>query len=403
MISFFDYLFIIKKRFFKVKNFIFMIISSLLFLILFSSITVAYFSYSNKKEILNSDFGKTYIVQIDDEKIDIIKNIEHVKYVYSNKYLFQARLMVEEFNKDNNDGVILLKPLLSLDDVKIVNGNNVNLEYEIVCSDYFYPYEYDKEIYSYLFYRSNDIISKNITVVSQNEDKYNELINLNIVGTFKNKYMEEANVCYSSIDTYDSIVSKYMGYNEGYDDDGNMISRTPIEYNEYFIRIDDNKYSDFVLNELNENNIPFERYFYTDNQFLNNLFFIPLFIIIVSFIIFFCLLYSFISKKLNSSIKYYALLQSIGWEKNKVIIIELLENLFMLIISFIVSFVVYYLFLNYLSFNLLAELTYNSYILNCPFIFILLSFILIYLLIVIIETFLLDKYLDRSIYSLFNS
>ena len=57
MISFFDYLFIIKKRFFKVKNFIFMIISSLLFLILFSSITVAYFSYSNKKEILNSDFG----------------------------------------------------------------------------------------------------------------------------------------------------------------------------------------------------------------------------------------------------------------------------------------------------------------------------------------------------------
>lgn len=80
-----------------------------------------------------------------------------------------------------------------------------------------------------------------------------------------------------------------------------------------------------------------------------------------------------------------------------------MENLFILIVSFIVAFVIYYLTLNYLSFNSLAELTYNNYIIKCPILFIILVFILMNLFILIVESSLIEKYLKKSIYLSFDS
>lgn len=403
MITFMDRFYIIKKHLFSIKNLIFMIIILILFLILFTSLTVADFSYTNKKEIINSDIGRTYILYTDSNKISDIQNINHIKYVYSNKYLFQVRLEVADFDKNEQKGIILLKPLLDSNELQILSGDKPRNKNEIVCSNLFYPYEYDKKLNNNLFYSSKDILSKNISVFSQNEEYYNEKMNFDIVGTFKNKYMEEANVCYVTIETYDLIASKYMGYTESYDEDGNLVSKKPIEYRDYFMRIDDYKNTDYVLNILNENGINYENYFYSDNQFLKALFLIPLFIIIVSLIISFALVYSFVAKKLISKLKYYALLQSFGWNKKEIIILELLENLFILIVSFIVAFVIYYLTLNYLSFNSLAELTYNNYIIKCPILFIILVFILMNLFILIVESSLIEKYLKKSIYLSFNS
>lgn len=403
MITFMDRFYIIKKHLFSIKNLIFMIIILILFLILFTSLTVADFSYTNKKEIINSDIGRTYILYTDSKKISDIQNINHIKYVYSNKYLFQVRLEVADFDKNEQKGIILLKPLLDSNELQILSGDKPHNKNEIVCSNLFYPYEYDKKLNNNLFYSSKDILSKNISVFSQNEEYYNEKMNFDIVGTFKNKYMEEANVCYATIETYDLIASKYMGYTESYDEEGNLVSKKPIEYRDYFMRIDDYKNTDYVLNILNENGINYENYFYSDNQFLKALFLIPLFIIIVSLIISFALVYSFVAKKLISKLKYYALLQSFGWNKKEIIILELLENLFILIVSFIVAFVIYYLTLNYLSFNSLAELTYNNYIIKCPILFIILVFILMNLFILIVEFSLIEKYLKKSIYLSFNS
>ena len=403
MITFMDRFYIIKKHLFSIKNLIFMIIILILFLILFTSLTVADFSYTNKKEIVNSDIGRTYILYTDSKKISDIQNINHIKYVYSNKYLFQVRLEVADFDKNEQKGIILLKPLLDSNELQILSGDKPHNKNEIVCSNLFYPYEYDKKLNNNLFYSSKDILSKNISVFSQNEEYYNEKMNFDIVGTFKNKYMEEANVCYATIETYDLIASKYMGYTESYDEEGNLVSKKPIEYRDYFMRIDDYKNTDYVLNILNENGINYENYFYSDNQFLKALFLIPLFIIIVSLIISFALVYSFVAKKLISKLKYYALLQSFGWNKKEIIILELLENLFILIVSFIVAFVIYYLTLNYLSFNSLAELTYNNYIIKCPILFIILVFILMNLFILIVEFSLIEKYLKKSIYLSFNS
>ena len=317
--------------------------------------------------------------------------------------MFQVRLEVADFDKNEQKGIILLKPLLDTNELQILSGDKKNNKNEIVCSNLFYPYEYDKKLNNNLFYSSKDILSKNISVFSQNEEYYNEKMNFDIVGTFKNKYMEEANVCYATIETYDLIASKYMGYTESYDEEGNLVSKKPIEYRDYFMRINKYKNTDYVLNILNENGINYENYFYSDNQFLKALFLIPLFIIIVSLIISFALVYSFVAKKLISKLKYYALLQSFGWNKKEIIILELLENLFILIVSFIVAFVIYYLTLNYLSFNSLAELTYNNYIIKCPILFIILVFILMNLFILIVESSLIEKYLKKSIYLSFNS
>ena len=77
-----DRFYIIKNHLFSIKNLIFMIIILILFLILFTSLTVADFSYTNKKEIINSDIGRTYILYTDSKKISDIQNINHKHMIF---------------------------------------------------------------------------------------------------------------------------------------------------------------------------------------------------------------------------------------------------------------------------------------------------------------------------------
>ncbi len=397
-----DSLFIVRRHLRDKKNIVFTLVLIIIFLILFTCSTIIKFSYENKKATINSEMGRTYIIQITDNQIEEVKKIEHIDAVMSNKYLSQQLAYPEELNENGIDGSIQIKPLLKENDNKIIKGRNIQNKNELICSNVFYPHDYDDKIYSKLFLKPNKIINKNVTVTSSNEDNLDEKITFKIVGTYENKYMEQANTCYTDINTYDSIKSNYIGKTVSYDEEGNLVESTLTPYSDIFIRIDNSKNTKQVLNELKERNISYNNYFFLDYTFLNNLYYIPMFIAIITIVISFSILYSYINKKINNNLKNIGTLQAIGYDIKIINNLEVLENTILTILSFIISLIIYMIVLKYLSYNILAEVTYSSYILKYPLILMLLSLIIMILISKIIYNKKINKISQDTIYNIIN-
>ena len=76
------------------------------------------------------------------------------------------------------------------------------------------------------------------------------------------------------------------------------------------------------------------------------------------------------------------------------------ENIFVILISAFISLCIYFIVLNNLKYTLLAEITYNNYILNIPYILIFLSLILFIFIIIKIVKLKVKKIFNLSIQSL---
>lgn len=398
-----DQLFIIKNKFFQRGNIIFLFIFIVILLIIFTCLTIIKFSIDNKREILNSEIGRTYYISVDENDLEKIKKINHIELVESNKYAFSKRFEIAKFDKNTEKGVVLIKALLKNSDVTIKSGNTIMKDYEMICSDVFYPHEYDNTIDSSLFLNSKEILEKEVKVKSSNEDRLGEEVILNIVGTYKNKYMEEANTCYVNIATYDKITSKYMMVTESYDEKGFLISKNYIEYKDYIIRIDNLSNEKDVIDNLKSLGVSYEQVFILDTNFINSLHMIPLFIAIVVMLLMFGILYNFIDKKINNRLNNVGILKAIGYQDKDIINLDIIENLIILIISFVSSLIIFIIIYNNLLYNLLTEITYNNYILEIPVMFILLIFIIFIFLIVIIINKIYQKILKLNIQDLLNN
>lgn len=377
-----DQLFIIKNRLFEKRNIILIIVLSIIFLILFTCLSVIQFSVENKLEIFNSEVGRTYFIFPDKEQIDAIKNISYVELVVSDKYYSSSGGEIKEFDNGNQKGEIIIKSLIKEDDVKIKHGKNISNNYEMICSDTFYPHYYDDRIYSSLFVPGKKIINKEVNIVSKNEDLNRKNINLKIVGSYKNKFMEEANTCYVNMDTYDEIASKYSSWSEAYDEMGNLVERVYNEYTSYILRVDNKKNIKKVLTSLDDMGVEYQSIFELDEGFLSILYFIPSFIGIIIILLTLSILYGFISKKINNRMHNIGILKSIGYDEKTIKLLNTNENILIIIISSIISLIIYFIVLNKLKYTILAEVTYSNYILNFPYILIILSIVFFSIIIV---------------------
>lgn len=371
-----DRLFIIRNRLFEKRNIILTIVLTIIFLILFSCLTVIQFSIENKNEILNSEIGRTYLVYPDENQEEQIKNIAHIESITSIKYKDSKRFLTSTFDKENEKGILYIKALLKKEDIKIKKGTNLKNKNEIVCSDTFYPHEYDEKIFKNLYLPRSKFLNKSVEIASQNEEREGEKVTLHIVGTYKNKFMEEANTCYTDIETFDSITSKYSGWSGSYDEYGNLISKVPNEYDGYLLRVDSKKNVAKIEEELRKMKVEFGQSLILDTEFLNLLYSIPLFISIIIILFSLSIIYSFITKKINNRIHNIGILKAIGYEEKTICVLNIIENAFIIFISSFISILIYYIVLNNLKYTLLAEVTYNNYILNVPYVLILLSIIL---------------------------
>lgn len=382
--KFTDIFFLIKKRLLETRNIILFFIIVVIFLILFTCITITNFSKSNKNEIYNLEIARSlYVFESKDGDVEEkINEVDNIEYFFSNKYLSPKRFEIKEFDDELSDGIILIKALLN-DDIKIMSGKNITANNEMICSNYFYPHEYDDKLYSEQFLKGKDIINKKITVDSDNEDSVGEKVSLNIVGTYKNKYSEEANTCYVNIETYDKITSKYNGRSLEYDENGDLTSIEYNKYENYIVVVDDIKNMQDVENKLNELGIGYEEVFRIKLEFINILYTVPIFVAIIIVIISVSLLYNFIKKKIYYRTNNIGLLKSFGYTNKDISKIYIYENIFIVFFSFIISLIIYLLALKYLSYNFLAEVTYNSYILEIPVLYIILTIVFLNILIAI--------------------
>lgn len=405
-----DQLFIIRNKLFDKRNIVLTIVMTIVLLVLFSCITIIQFSIENKNEILNDADTRTYKIfpefkcnnelvytNFTEEQINAIKEIEHIELVMSDKYRLSKIVDVPDFDNGNEKGVIYIKALIKDDDIKIKSGTNIKNKNEIVCSNTFYPHEPDERIYKNLFLSSNDILNKTIKVISLNEDLNNKEITLKIVGTYKNKFMEESNTCYTNIETYDEIVSKYASWDYNLNDNGEVISKEPEDYKDYFIRIDSKENIDKVLKELDKMEISYDKTYILDSTFLDMLLSIPLFISIIVIILTLSILHSFISKKINNRKNNIGILESIGYDEKTIVSLNINENIIIIFISTIVSFFIYFITFHYLKYTLLAEYTFANCIINIPYLLIFLSLILYCLIVSIITKNKLNKVFKLTI------
>lgn len=379
-----DQLYIIKNKIFEKRNIILMIILTIIFLIFFTCLTVIEFSIENKKEITTSESTRKYYVNITEDQIEDVSNIEHIAVLKSYKYNNGTSFKVDEFSKDNEEGIIYIKPLLINSSIEIISGKTIENNNELVCSNTFYPHEYEDKISKKLFLSSKDILNKTISITSHNEELNNEKINLTIVGTYKNKYLEEANTCYVNINTYDTLASKYNGAYETYDDYGNVTGTEYAEYTDYFIIIDSNDNINQVLSSLKQMNITYDQMSYINSSTLDLIYAIPLFIGIIVIILTIFILNNFIKKKNINRIHNIGILKSTGYTNENILKLNINENIIIILISCLLSLIIYLIALNNLKYTLLAEITYSNYILNIPYILIIITILLLILLVIII-------------------
>ncbi|MGN1371945.1 MAG: FtsX-like permease family protein [Candidatus Coprovivens sp.] len=414
--SFKDQFFIIRNRLFEKKNIVLLIVLTIIFLILITCLTIVQFSVNNKNRISNLADGRTYKiihevidddinhtlrdVEFTEEQIGMIKNLEHVESIVNEKYYFGSRTEVSTFDIESEEGILYLKVLLNKDDIKIKKGTNLENKYELVCSDTFYPHEFDDRMYRNLFIPSSKFIGKEIEVISSNEDLDGKSITLKIVGSYENKYMETANTCYTDMETYNEISSKYAGWVGSYDEKGNLIEKEYSKYYDYFVVIDskDNIFS--VLDELKRMNIEYYPYSYTDFTFMNMLLIIPIVIGIVVIILTLNILYSFISKKNMSRLNNIGILKAIGYDEKDIILLNFKENTILIVICYIISLLIYFVALNFLTYTFWAEITYNNVILDVPYVLIAVLLILFIFIIYLIIKSSFKKIFNYSIQEL---
>ena len=69
-------------------------------------------------------------------------------------------------------------------------------------------------------------------------------------------------------------------------------------------------------------------------------------------------------------------MKAIGYEDKDIINLNISENIIIILFSSVISFIIYLIVFNSLKYTLLAEVTYGSYILNIPYLLIILSIII---------------------------
>lgn len=395
-----DQIFIIRNRLFEKRNILFLIVLSIVFIIIFCSLTIMKFSIENKNEIQKSNLGRSFIVKIPFEDVEIIKDIDNIEVATSIKYLNSDIFEVPELDVQNNKGIISLKPRLTDKDIEIISGKNIKNENEIVCPEKFYPHNFENNLSKILFFSSPQLIDKTITVTSHNESLNKELLKLKIVGIYKNKYMEEINTCYTNMKTYDLLTSKYQGYTESYDEKGNLLNRENIAYSDSIIRINDEKNISKVLNELDKLNIGYEKVFTVDNSLLNTMFFLPLIVSIIIIGISLLVIFIFLSKKNNNRLNNIGILKAIGFSDTEIISIFIKENIIITIVGYFIAIIVYFVMLKTLSYTILSEVIYNNYLLKVPYLSITISLIVFIVFIICVAKYIYNGNTSLSIQEL---
>ena len=396
-----------KRKILQKRNIVMMIILMFLLLISFFGLTITWTIFNYKNNLINKNYEyRTLTINQNEDNIndDISKvsSIENVAFVGSTKYLNGSIVKVKDFDTDDLRGSIQIFPLISGRNIKSSYDENTLEEGKIICPKKFYPHSlalssdadnFDMGIVYSKVLNGSDYIGKKVDIKSESGEQNYQF---EIVGTYnQNESLNSINTCLVNIKDYDKLASPYSGIGYGVDNEGDEI----VDYYEYeglMVLVDKLDNLSKVKSKLIELGYNVENYFVLDNQSIFIYIYIPLLICLIVLIVCISIIYNFIVKKTKEKLKVYGIQSAVGFDNKLILNLDIWENIIVYGISFILSFVIYYIVLQILVRTLLDEFVYNSISIDVPVMLISVYFGVLLLFIVFVNRRLVTNILKRN-------
>ena len=396
-----------KRKILQKRNIVMMIILMFLLLISFFGLTITWTIFNYKNNLINKNYEyRTLTINQNEDNIndDISKvsSIENVAFVGSTKYLNGSIVKVKDFDVDDLRGSIQIFPLISGRNIKSSYDENTLEEGKIICPKKFYPHSlalssdadnFDMGIVYSKVLNGSDYIGKKVDIKSESGEQNYQF---EIVGTYnQNESLNSINTCLVNIKDYDKLASPYSGIGYGVDNEGDEI----VDYYEYeglMVLVDKLDNLSKVKSKLIELGYNVENYFVLDNQSIFIYIYIPLLICLIVLIVCISIIYNFIVKKTKEKLKVYGIQSAVGFDNKLILNLDIWENIIVYGISFILSFVIYYIVLQILVRTLLDEFVYNSISIDVPVMLISVYFGVLLLFIVFVNRRLVTNILKRN-------
>ena len=396
-----------KRKILQKRNIVMMVILMFLLLISFFGLTITWTIFNYKNNLINKNYEyRTLTINQNEDNIndDISKvsSIENVAFVGSTKYLNGSIVKVKDFDVDDLRGSIQIFPLIPGRNIKSSYDENTLEEGKIICPKKFYPHSlalssdadnFDMGIVYSNVLNGSDYIGKKVDIKSESGEQNYQF---EIVGTYnQNESLNSINTCLVSIKDYDKLASPYSGIGYGVDNEGNEIEDY-YEYEGLMVLVDKLDNISKVKSKLIELGYNVENYFVLDNQSIFIYIYIPLLICLIVLIVCISIIYNFIVKKTKEKLKVYGIQSVVGFDNKLILNLDIWENIIVYGISFILSFVIYYIVLQILVRTLLDEFVYNSISIDVPVMLISVYFGVLLLFIVFVNRRLVTNILKRN-------
>lgn len=340
----------------KIKNtlrnktfYFFFVVILLCCIIVFSSLSFlsSFNQYINDNYSKNIGF-KTLSIHgdnaITENIISDIKKISYVDDVISSKYF--SVVVDTSFHDNNHNGILNLIAIPDNSNIKIKYGKNVEGEtYKALCPNVFFP---DSDAASLNFKLNKNkvingktLLDKNFEIYynsyEDNEDNFRPIIKesfsniIKVSGIYDSTItMNNSNDCYLSKDTIREIVDKSVC-----NDDNAMYS--------YFVFVDNVNHVDSVYSSLVDKGYYVEILNTFDNDLLENIKIICYLIALISIIVAILVLILYFRKKLENDSLDIGIYRFLGLNKSLTRKYIFIENLFILLISFSISLILFFI------------------------------------------------------------
>lgn len=403
------------------ENIIYGLIIVFLILIIYISLTIINFSIIYRLDTYKYNFlARTILVSGLDSKdpftrkkedeLNNLSNLEHVELNVSEVYYNPSYQQIKDFNIADTPGEIQIRAILNGKTIKIVNGRMPKNDNEIVVPVSFYPHGQgviDKE----KILIGKDLIGKEITLYSEKGyysvtdkesskqwKKNRKSINAKIVGTYNQEYgMYEKNTCFGTKELIEQLKEDYVSSQV------NIVAgeETQITYIEYgrMLIVDKHKNVKDVTEYLENNNFEYSIAVSFDELEYGLILIIPLIISIIIIVITITLIKNFINKKYKNNHEYLGLLRTLGYNKTQIKKIMLYENIYVVLISTIIAFVLYlitFITIKNVS-SIFAYVDYFSVTIRKPYLYIIILTILLLGYVYLVNRKISQKYISQSI------
>ena len=364
----------IKRQLKKNSNKNYLLIYMTIFIIMFVC-TIAILTFSRMSiyykhsmyDLLN------YNVIAEDGNYESLNKIDHIEEI------LDAKDYGATYPKDK-DMQFSLFSVFNVDDIKISSGRNIENDNEMICNSNFYPYDpYEGDYFKIdksRVIKPSELIGQKFTFSSENK-KDDNLYEVTVVGTYKNNKLHgNMATCYVTPNLLSKLRDECQGY-EGTESITGYWTYKCIPFEGKAIRIDATRNIKKVKDELTKMGYRYYQYYETDSSMLDLFLFGTTFAIIIVLFLSMIILDTYLKKKINFRKKQYGILKTIGFDEDKIVAIELKESTFLLIISFILSIIIFTIGFMVFREVYLQEFAYEGFKVNLPLLLIFIVAIII--------------------------